>query len=661
MKLIGVVAWARRDKNQVPIAGVVPLVDRQKGEWRVIDAKDEFPSQGQVFWYAAHSAVEHALVQFRAKPNPGQKDEFQVDAPELIWEVLDCRRFGGPADVRSALVAGSARIPGPLGSVRALVWCAPNVLVGPVELTRTLDSSLKLAGATYPRVALYSGATVRALSVSDREQRLVRVDEAVPSGYIDWDDDSTVLKRAIETAVKVARQARPDLPGQTKKQIDDAVGALASTGLGAEAALNRYRLERALALIHSTDVVTKAVGDLVPLLLEHPAVADALTAHKTRVAQSVEAQVRDALAHTLADKAKDLTALTESIATKSTELTQLEARLRDVDAAVDTAVQAAIERPASLLGQISVLRPLLDIPSGRAAGRRLVAGDAPLVWSRSGDTVADLVSLRRFLTTAARARGVDPTQMLRIHAAVTAGLMPIALGPGALAGLTAYADAVCGGRHLILHVPPTAVRPSDFDTGAGVGLSAASTAAQTIDGISMVILEGANRSPLEASLVPLLELTDLGLSLLASAPHLRLSASVVSGATTAPVTPQVWSHAVAVCPEAAVRTTQPVVLGTVPFSSSLFELGDAPSEEIDELIAAWPDSEHLRPTLVRFGSAMTRLYDRPRVKDELLNGVILPYVATALSSDEQADALGTAGDDGGATARVLRRLRRSLS
>ena len=136
MKLIGVVDWTHRDKNGIPIAGVVPLVEKQKDEWRSIDAKDEFPSQGQVFWFAAHAAVEKALVQFRAKPNPGQKDDYQVDAPELIWEVLDLRRFGSPADVRATLIGGAARIPGPMGAVRALVLCASDVLVGPVDLTR---------------------------------------------------------------------------------------------------------------------------------------------------------------------------------------------------------------------------------------------------------------------------------------------------------------------------------------------------------------------------------------------------------------------------------------------------------------------------------------------------------------------------------------------
>lgn len=662
MKLIGVVDWTNRDKNGVPIAGVIPLVEKQKGEWRIVDATDEFPSQGQVFWFAAHGAVENALVQFRAKQNPGQKDEYQVDAPELIWEVLDLRRYGSPADVRAALVGALPRIHGPVGAVRALVLCASDVLVGPVDLTRAYDNTVKLSGSSHPRVPLYSRSSIRPLSINDREQRLIRVDESAPSGYVDWDDDATVLKRAIEVSVKVAKQSRPELPVQTKKQIDDAASALASAGLGAEAGLNRYRLERALALIQNTDVVTQAVGEVVERLLAHPAVDVALNAHKQHVAEDVEQQVRDALTKTLDDKRKALTTLTASIERKTAELNSIETSLGEVEAAVDARVSAVLERPAGLLGEISVLRPLLGSGGARVMGDSPAAAPPPLTWSCSGENVKDTLSLRRILTAAARTRGVDPALMLSIHAATMAGLIPVTLGPGALVALTAYADGACGGRLLIVHVSPTAIHPSDFDTAPGGGLLAATKAAQGIDGISMVVLEGANRSPLEASVVPLLQLRDVGLSPLASARGLLLAASVVSGATTAPLTSQLWSHAVAIWPEPALPSKQPPVLGTISLGSELFALGDTPTDEIEELVAAWPDSQDLRPTLTRFGSALTRLYDgRQRVKEALLNSVVLPYIATALTADEQTEALSKAGDADGSTALKLRRLRRILS
>jgi len=661
MRVIGVVAWTNRDKNGTPIAGVIPLVEKLKGEWRTIDAKEEFPSQGQAFWFAAQG-VEHALVQFRAKPNPGQKDEYQVDAPELLREVIDLRRFGSPADVRAALVGGVVRTSGPVGAVRALILCKADVLVGPIDLTRTYDNTVKLSGSAYPRVPLFTGASIRPLSINDHEQRLIRVDESAPSGYVDWDDDATVLKRAIEVTVKVAKQAGRDT-GQTRKQIEDTVTALASAGLGPEAQLSKYRLECAIKLIQDTDVVARVVGDVVKLFLTHPAVEQALDEHKKQVAIEVERQIREELKTRLADKLKELETLTANIDRKKAELESIEKTLSEVETTIDARVRAALERPADLLGQVSVLRPLLA-----SGGARVItdgaASEMPakLDWSCSGESIKDAASLRRILTGAARSRGIEPSLMLRLHAATMAGLMPITLGTGALAALTAYADAVCGGRRLIVHVSPSAVHPNDFDTVPGGGLLAAVEAARDIDGISLVVLEGANRSPLEASVVPLLQLAEIGLSPLASARGLRLAGTLVSGATTAPVSTQLWSHAVSIWPETTVPSKQPFVSGNIALQSELFTLADEPTDVIDELLDAWPDAQELRPTLTRFGSALTRIYDdKQRVTDALLTGVVLPYIATVLTPEEQAQALSKAGDADGSVALVLRRLRRILS
>jgi hypothetical protein len=215
---------------------------------------------------------------------------------------------------------------------------------------------------------------------------------------------------------------------------------------------------------------------------------------------------------------------------------------------------------------------------------------------------------------------------------------------------------------LIVHVSPSAVHPNDFDTVPGGGLLAAVEGARDIDGISLAVLEGANRSPLEASVVPLLQLAEIGLSSLTSARGLRLAGTLVSGATTAPVSPQLWSHAVAIWPEPTVPSRQPNVLGNIALQSELFSLGDEPSDVVDELVDVWPDAKELRPTLTRFGSALTRLYDdKQRVTDALLTGVVLPYIATVLTPEEQAQALSKVGDADGSAAVVVRRLRRVLS
>jgi len=79
---------------------------------------------------------------------------------------------------------------------------------------------------------------------------------------------------------------------------------------------------------------------------------------------------------------------------------------------------------------------------------------------------------------------------------------------------------------------------------------------------------------------------------------------------------------------------------------------------VDTLIEDWPECSELKPTLERFGAALSRLYDAERIAEPLLHGLVLPYVVTALSADEQEQALARVNGDENAT--VLRRLRRGL-
>lgn len=686
MKVLGLVEWTDRDKRGLQIAGVRPLVDIQKGEWRPIDAVEEFPSRGLVFWPNAQGAAEDSLIIFRAESNAGQKDKFKVVEPKPAYEVLDLRRYGTATEVRAALVEG-IRLPGPVGTVRALVWCKPDVLVGPVDLSRVATGTMKLTQNNLHRLNAYSGAQVRSVAV-DRTERLLRVDDAVATGYVDWDDDAVILRRALETAVRLAKQAGHDV-SQTKKQIEDAAKALVAHGIGADAQLDRYRIERALSLLDNTDVVTRGAGKLTDLLREHPVIRASLDELGAKVRTEVEQHARADLEQQLASERAALKGTNEALTRTKSQLEEKEQELhkaenllaevqsravtaaKDAEAAVDARVLAALNRPLELLAEVSVLRPFLGAGGSRTesatrAPASSPAAPPPLGWERArGEVVKDAKSLRSSLIKTARSRGLqgEPLPMLlQVHAAIAAGLMPVTLGPSALAALAAYAHGACGGRLHIVHVSPSAIHAHDFDDAPGGGIVVAAAAAKDIDGISLVVLEGANRSPLEASVVPLLQLAEVGLSPFASAPGLRLAASLVVGATTVPVTPQLWSHAVAIYPGPSAPATQAATLGDVARSSELFALGDEPTGAIDALLDAWPDCHELRPAMSRFGAALTRLYDEEdRISAALRSGLALPYVATALTPDEQAQALVNAGDRDGSLALTLRGLRRRLA
>lgn len=679
MKLVGVVQWKTRDKVGNPIARVRPLVELQKVDWRAIDADDEFPSEGQVFWPNAQSALEGGLVVFRAEPNPGQKDEFKVVDPKPIYEVIDLRNYGTEVDVRAALVSG-LMLPLPMGTtVRVFAWCKPGELVGPIELTRAANGAVKLSGANLHHLPVFSEAQVKSLMI-DRSERLLRVDDSAPSRYIDWDDDPVVLRRALEAAVRVGKQSGRDT-GQTKKQIEEAARALVAQGVGPEAQLDRYRLNRALALLENTELVTKQACELTELLREHPAIKLALDSISANVRADAELSARADIEQQLAREYAELKATAESHARTKAQLDASEREFRqaedqlaelrsqveiagsDVEAAVEARVRAAIDRPLDLLAEVGVLRPLLGAVGGRIGSNSIAEGPQRVHWPRlQSEDIKDKAALRRMLTNAARVRGVEPSLMLQVHASILAGLVPVTLGSSSLATLTAYAQGVCGDRLLVIHVSASAIQPRDFDEVPGGGLLAAAIAAMEVDGVSLVVLEGANRSPLEGSVLPLLQMSELGLSPISSARGLRIAATLVAGATTVPVTPQLWSHAVAIHPEPGPRSAQSAISpGTIALSSELFTLDDVPTGVVDALVDAWPVCGELRPALGRFGSALSRFYDEElRVTEALLHGLILPYVATALSADEQVDALSNAGDKDGSIALALGRLRRRL-
>jgi hypothetical protein len=95
-------------------------------------------------------------------------------------------------------------------------------------------------------------------------------------------------------------------------------------------------------------------------------------------------------------------------------------------------------------------------------------------------------------------------------------------------------------------------------------------------------------------------------------------------------------------------------------SSELLTPGDVPTAEVEELVDAWPDCAELRPALERLGAALSRFYEGKRITEALLHGLVLPYVVTALSPEEQDEAVRKAGGDNDDLGAALRRLRRRL-
>jgi hypothetical protein len=680
MKVIGRVEWTNRDKNSNPIAVVRPVVEVLKEDWRFINSDEDFPTQGQIFWLNAVEATEDSIVSCRTEPNNAPKYKYKVAEPRPIYEVIDLRSLGTAFEAREALVRGIS-LPGPTSSLKVLIWCSPNILVGPIELKRE-KAIATLVVRNAHCINVYNNPQIRSIILpnTERSHRLLRIDDNPPSGYVDWDDDLAVLRRALETAVKVAKHSGAEV-AHSRKQIEEAVVAIASQGIGITVELDRYRLEHAARLLKDSGLIAQISESISEALRDHPSVKASFEELREKIRVDVESCVRKDLETRLAIERTELEATKEThsklqldIENAREQITEAKEKLKtieleaerraiEVEDAVRMRVQAAVASPKQLLADISLFRPFFNGVASSKTGFEAVGTDS--IWKKwnqgEGRPVHEKKTLRKELITFARALGTDASLLMQVHCAIIANVLPVTCGSGALSALHAYVKATCAGRIHLVNVSPASISFSDIEATIEGGLNTAANIAAQIDGISILVLEGLNRSPIEASLLPYLQTKEFQQDFPEQKNGFRLAASLVSGVTTVPVTYQLWNHGVALYSESVVPTPQKLALGDASLSSELFLPGEVPKDTIDELLDVWPECNELRHMLCRYGAALNAYFQPLEIAGLLRNGLILPFVATALREDEQDDALHNVKDVDGSIALILRRLRRRLT
>ncbi len=277
MKVIGIVRWRTNDRAGNPIAGVEPLYEVIDGStWRPVNAADEFPTQGQVFWPLAREAVEDTVVFFRAEDNRSQKDKYRVVDAHPAVEVVDLRQVGDPGAVKAALTIGLRRHE--LREGVAMVRCETDVLVGPIKLVKRPNGLFTFEASNPDRIPCFAGGVDGELrTINDgRMARAVlprplgAMPVGPPTGFVDWDDDRLIVRRALTAAVTRAKRGGAD-PGLTTRMIDEAAAAVTGDSGGPELELERYRLERAIALCSEASFVSDLAADIAADLIKHSA------------------------------------------------------------------------------------------------------------------------------------------------------------------------------------------------------------------------------------------------------------------------------------------------------------------------------------------------------------------------------------------------------
>ena len=366
---------------------------------------------------------------------------------------------------------------------------------------------------------------------------------------------------------------------------------------------------------------------------------------------------------------------------------------------MDRQLEQVLSKPATLLSQIGIFRAALSVLRGSEAGssdRMALGASASFAWTVAPTILARGVDLRRALAASLRSFGVSPGVATRLHAAFSAGLVPIVAGPCARAAVEAYARVVCGSRIVTAHASPTLLEATDLlgrvdpTTGTFVfhpnNLYGMIRSAQGAQGSAVALIEGINRGPTEAYLLPLLEAQSLGLPmecgpLAGTDQHLdgasrkislpstvKFAGTVVDGPTSLPVSRDLWTYCVLLEVEACPKSGSTEPASEFPIDGETggqLEEAGALAKEMSETV---PDARSVAPTLLRFANSLVRHEpDKGKVRQGLIEGVLLPQALSAETAEGRDRALETLAkhyetdEERARFAECARRLRRRIA
>jgi hypothetical protein len=706
VRVLGVVDWTGVDKSGQAIAGVSPLFEVMPSGWRSIDAAKEFPTNGLAFWFRAEAA-KGELIFFRSEENPGGKDyEFKVTEHDVASEVRDFRKLGPPETVRLALTAGLKwRDP---ATGRALLWCADDVVVGPMRLIATETGLLTFEHPQKHEIPCYASKEIEIKEVPfSPAMRFVLAEDCrlIPSSYVDWDSDKLVARRAITWAVDRSKQAGNGIE-LTRNQIRDAAAYLTNSGDDAKLKLEQYRLQRTLRMFAEIQAADEAAVSAVEALQNYPSIARGLELLRDEVKVSTADAVRqtleveqEAIASAKLEREQLQVEIINAQARIESLREQMELEIQEIDLEVEKRVSEILRKPAELLAEVAILRSIFRgsaPPVNRVDGRQSTPNISSMEWPIVSNPITGYREFRSALVKSAAAAAVPVTALLRIHAAFSSGAYPFLGGPHAMKALEAYARTACGGRIFRVHIPPNFFVASDvfgkLDVGSrrfsphAAGLIDILRIARSYVGFALVVLEGANRAPIESYLLPLLDSIagDRYLRLFHQASvsiddpyremhhvqwpsNLLLAATVVEGATTLPISLEIWSRGL------FIETDGDVPLGTtLPEVSDIAcdkPLSGLPEERIgitDVLLESLPEYGPFRGLSERFISNLSRFEpDDQKLERAFLETILLPIAITSTGDEEVSEALARLSNASNALSademqHLARRLRRRI-
>lgn len=647
-------------------ARILPLRTHNGDSWTPARSED-FPPNGSVFWERARPQIARGdVIAFHVRRHFGQNDwavEREVDCHRLIdytsrgYELVLRNWHQGP------LVFG--REAGPRSVYLA---CRENIVLGPLKAHAenrklTLDPTQRLdriEANHCPEAIVNLGQHGLWMIPQLREN---------PSNVVDARTDVEVLRSAMSDARKILGDQDESVPAivETKSAIATALKLVAAADIDRT---KIERLERAMAIVEQWEGTRLRATDLereIQALPDTVAIIDRLRA---AVATDVRATAE-------AEFARENAAAEAGLASARAEITELEAQastLRDELSRADDLVQqrlAEISSDAAKAVSESIMlsaltqtnASLYSTPQSASARRQLRTG-RPF-------TATDVDVPTKPVAAFSEAAADDSLEALRrIHAAITAGLVPVLLGSGARQALSTYARIAMAGRTVSLPVAHDFLQPVDLlgivaETGAlarphGDLLVSANREVST-KYPGLVVLEGFNRGATESYLVPWLSEPNQSIQIELEArealgeqhftrhPRLAVAAIATVGATSARVGPELWSGAVLI----DVPTWRPsgqnapalsrTVINAHPSPTAVEVAKNASTGSVEIAKQWWQIDAGVLDAAERFAAALADVRgkkgDTALIRQALAECSLLPPVATEADPAELRDAV----------------------
>ena len=533
--------------NKTALLRPLYALDRDAEEWIFLaNTSKKFPNRGLVSWWKpSEDASLESLWIFTYEPSstfdpahPGH-DQYRTPwdkPPELLTEVLD---IGVQND--DVLVKLDQGLRLPFTPSRRLyialndqTWAGPVKLVSeggrlfldPQQRQNPIDSVARLPQKNILRLHIDGGRTFV----------WPNAPQPIKTAELDWAPNELVIKRLLTAAAKNNEIRRVfTLTKATIRQIADTLPSI-------DDSISEQQISRARRYLDTIEHYIEDIDAFETEILALPTVQERISVaeQEGRLAATAQAEaklVKEAkkALEQLQEEHRKLTQLVQKTKAQQQALEsemkhlneeivarqqKIDSQINFTDALITERLADIMAKPAEALSHIALVRAALGtIPSaGTTTSHSNHSIHPPLaVLKTSEQTVEDQQQLLKTLRQVFASAQQSSTGAIFIHSTLLAGLMPLLSGVGAFETFERYASITCGGRMVWINIPPSILEPADilgrFDSQAHhfmphpnslIDLLIFASQPEQQDKLFLAVLDGVNRSAIDAYLLPLL-------------------------------------------------------------------------------------------------------------------------------------------------------------